>query len=254
VVSGACQGRGRAALDGGSHDGGQPGQPPTQEDSTMQNFATTAPIAAVLEIPAGRVELIATDRTDTTVEVRPSDPSKNRDVKMASQTTVEYAAGVLRIRTPKANQVLGPSGSLAVVIHLPAGSRVEGKAGAAELRTVGRLGDLSFEGAYRDITVEEAAAVRLTAVDGDVSIGRLTGAARISTSRGAIRVGEAFRGKVELSTSSGDITIGAAAGVSAGLDASTGYGRVSNSLKNDGTTELDIHATTAHGDIAARSL
>jgi hypothetical protein len=229
------------------------GRPP-QEDSTMQNFATTAPIAATLEIPAGRVELIATDRTDTTVEVRPSDPSKNRDVKMASQTTVDYADGVLRIRTPKANQVLGPSGSLEVVVHLPVGSRVEAKAGAAELRTVGRLADLSFEGAYRDITVDEAAAVQLTAVDGDVSIGRLTGAARISTSRGAIRVGEAFHGKVELKTLSGDITIGAAAGVSAALDAGTGHGRVTNSLKNDGTTELDIHATTTQGDITARSL
>jgi DUF4097 and DUF4098 domain-containing protein YvlB len=231
-----------------------PARRPPQEDSTMQNFATTAPIAAILEIPAGRVEFIAADRTDTTVELRPSDPSKNRDVKMASQTTVDYADGVLRIRTPKANQVLGPSGSLEVVIHLPAGSRVEAKAGAAELRTVGRLGDLSFEGAYRAITVEEAAAVQLTAVDGDVSIGRLTGAARISTSRGAISVGEAIHGKVELKTLSGDITIGAATGVSAALDAGTGHGRVTNSLKNDGTTELDIRATTTQGDITARSL
>jgi DUF4097 and DUF4098 domain-containing protein YvlB len=150
--------------------------------------------------------------------------------------------------------VFGPTGSLHIVVNLPTGSRVEAKSGAAELRTVGRLGDLSFEGAYRDITVEEAAAVQLTAVDGDVSIGRLDGAARISTSRGDIRVGEAGPGKVELTTSSGDITIGAATGVSASLDASTGYGRVSNSLKNDGTAELDIHATTTHGDIAARSL
>jgi hypothetical protein len=52
----------------------------------------------------------------------------------------------------------------------------------------------------------------------------------------------------------GDITVGAAAGVSASLDAGTGHGRVSNALKNDGTTGLDIRATTNHGDITARSL
>ncbi|MBW8698088.1 hypothetical protein MBT84_00745 [Streptomyces sp. MBT84] len=63
-----------------------------------------------------------------------------------------------------------------------------------------------------------------------------------------------MRGTVELRTQSGDITLGAAAGVSAALDAHTGLGRISNALKNDGTTGLDIHASTSHGDITARSL
>ncbi len=38
------------------------------------------------------------------------------------------------------------------------------------------------------------------------------------------------------------------------LDAGTGHGRISNSLKNDGTAGLDIRATTSRGDITARSL
>jgi hypothetical protein len=59
---------------------------------------------------------------------------------------------------------------------------------------------------------------------------------------------------VVLRTQSGDISIAAATGVSAAMDAGTGYGRISNALKNDGTTELDIRATTSHGDITARSL
>jgi hypothetical protein len=33
----------------------------------MQKFDTPAPISAVLDIPAGRVQLIAADRADTTV-------------------------------------------------------------------------------------------------------------------------------------------------------------------------------------------
>lgn len=63
----------------------------------MQKFDTPAPIAAVLDIQAGRVQIIAADRADTTVDVRPADPSKSRDVKLAEQTTVEYADGTLRI-------------------------------------------------------------------------------------------------------------------------------------------------------------
>ncbi|MEU5994124.1 DUF4097 family beta strand repeat-containing protein [Spirillospora sp. NPDC047418] len=220
----------------------------------MQTFATPAPIAAVVNVPAGRVRFIAADRADTTVEVLPANAAKGRDVKAAEQTTVAYADGVLRIETAAANGLRGPSGAVEVTVKLPAGSRIEGTAAATELRTVGRLGDVAFEGAYHQIKLDEAASVRLTAVDGDVEIGRLTGPAEISTARGDIQITEAVRGRVVLSTTSGDISVGAAPGVSASLDAGTGHGRVSNSLKNDGTAGLDVHATTAHGDIAAHSL
>jgi hypothetical protein len=221
----------------------------------MQKFETPAPISAVLDIPAGRIQFIAADRTDTTVEVLPADPAKSRDVKAAEQTTVAYADGVLHIRTPEPdNKLFGPSGSLEVTVQLPAGSRIEGKSAGSELRGVGRLGDVAFEGAYRQIKIDEAASVRLTALDGDVEVGRLGGPAEITTARGDIRITEAVRGTVVLTTQSGDISLAAAAGVSAVLDAGTGYGRVSNALKNDGSPELDIRATTSHGDITARSL
>ncbi|WP_327293493.1 hypothetical protein [Streptomyces sp. NBC_01198] len=49
--------------------------------------------------------------------------------------------------------------------------------------------------------------------------------------------------------------VGAARGVSATLDAGTSYGRIDNALKNaDGAADLTIRATTAYGDITARSL
>ncbi|MET8549173.1 DUF4097 family beta strand repeat-containing protein [Micromonospora zamorensis] len=221
----------------------------------MKTFDTPAPISAILNIPAGRIQFIAADRADTTVEVLPTDPSKSRDTRAAEQTTVAYADGVLRITaaTP-GNPLIGPSGSLQVTVRLPADSRVDAKAASAELRGVGRLGDVTFDGAYRQIKIDEAASVRLTAIDGDVEVGRLTGPAEISTARGDIRIAEAVHGTIVLTTQSGDISVGAAAGVSAALDAGTGHGRVSNALRNDGTAALDIRATTSHGDITARSL
>ncbi|WP_030667039.1 DUF4097 family beta strand repeat-containing protein [Streptomyces cellulosae] len=221
----------------------------------MQKFDTPAPISAVLDFPAGRVQFIAADRADTTVEVLPANPSKSRDTKTAEQTEVTYADGVLRITASGPDsQLFGPSGALEVTVRLPAGSRVEAKSAAAELRGVGRLGDVVFEGAYRQIKIDEAASVRLTASDGDVEVGRLGGPAEISTEKGDIRIAEAVRGTVVLRTRSGDISVGAATGVSATLDAGTGYGRVSNTLKNDGTAGLEIRATTSHGDITARGL
>ncbi|WIY06565.1 DUF4097 family beta strand repeat-containing protein [Amycolatopsis mongoliensis] len=221
----------------------------------MQTFATPAPITATLDFPAGRVRLLAADRADTTVEVRPADPGKSRDVKAAEQTTVTCTDGVLRIHTPQGrNQYFGPSGSIEVTVALPTGSRVDATTAGSELESTGRLGDVSFTGAYRHIKLAEAAGVHLSATDGDVHIARLDGPADISTARGDIHIGEAAGGTVTLTTQSGSITVGAAPGVSASLDAGTTYGRIDNTLKNNGTPELTIRATTSQGDIVARSL
>ncbi|MES5825552.1 DUF4097 family beta strand repeat-containing protein [Streptomyces sp. RG80] len=221
----------------------------------MQKFTTPAAITTVLDIPAGRIQLIAADRTDTTVEVRPADSAKSRDVKAAEQITVTHTDGVVRIAAPDAKkQLFGPSGSVEVTVQLPAGSHVRATAACGELRGVGRLGDVTVDSAQGPVKLDEAAGARLTLQDGDITIGRLGGDAEISTQRGDLTVTEALQGTVTLRTQSGDISVGAARGVSASLDAGTGYGRVDNSLKNDGAIELALHATTAHGDITARSL
>ncbi|MFJ9833697.1 DUF4097 family beta strand repeat-containing protein [Streptomyces sp. NPDC101169] len=223
----------------------------------MQKFDTPAPVSALLDIPAGQIRFIAADRTDTTVEVLPADASKGRDVKMAEQIEVAFAEGVLRIEAPAAkHRILGSSGSVEVTVQLPAGSRVEAKAALAELRGVGRLGDVDFEGAQGSVKLDETAAARLVLQAGDVTVGRLGGSAEISTQKGDISVAEAQRGEVTLRTQHGEITVGASRGVSASLDAGTGYGRIHNALRNaDGAAAgLTIHATTAYGDITARSL
>jgi len=220
----------------------------------MYQFETPAPIAVVLDIPAGHVWFVAADRADTVVDVRPAQVSKRRDVQLAEQTTVEYADGVLKV-TAAANHSFTSSGSIEVTVHLPIDSTVEAKAAAAGFRADGRFGDVSFDGAYGEIAVDEVAGLRLQALAGDVSVGRLKGSAEITTSKGNIRIGEAAGGHVVLRTQSGDLSVQAAHGVSASLDAGTTRGRIENSLKNaDGTPQLTIHATTAHGDISARSL
>lgn len=221
----------------------------------MYKFETPAPIAAVLDIPAGRIRFIAADRADTTVEVLPADASNSRDVKAAEQARVEYGGGVLRIEASVQNRILGNSGAIEVTIQLPADSWVEAKAASAEFRGVGRLGDVVIEGSHGAIKLDEAASARLTLLAGDVAVGRLKGPAEISTKKGDIRIAEAVRGTVVLRTDAGEVSVGAARGVSASLDAGTGYGRVDNALKNsDGAAGLNIHATTAYGDIVARSL
>ncbi|MBE4734534.1 MULTISPECIES: DUF4097 family beta strand repeat-containing protein [Streptomyces] len=223
----------------------------------MQKFDTPAPISTVLDIPAGRVRLIAADRADTTVEVRPADAAKGRDVRAAERTTVDYSDGVLRIQAPVAkSEILGPSGSLEVTVQLPAGSHVEAKAAAAEFRGVGRLGDVAIDGAHGLVKLDEVAGARLNLLAGDALVGRLGGPAEITSGKGDLRITEAVRGTVTLHTGYGEISVGAAADASASLDAGTSHGRIHNSLRNTGDADarLDIHATTGYGDITARSL
>ena len=220
----------------------------------MQKFNTPAPVSAVLDIPAGRIRFIAADRADTTVEVLPADAANGRDVTAAEQTAVEFGDGVLRIEAKAKNRYFGSSGSVEVTVQLPAGSRVDAKAASAEFRTVGRLGDVVVDGSQVSLKLDEADTARLTTHDGDISVGRLGGAAEIRTQKGDIGITEAMKGTVVLRTEAGSISVGAATGVSASLDAGTAHGRIRNSLRNTGVAELNIQATTSYGDITARSL
>ncbi|MFF4495588.1 DUF4097 family beta strand repeat-containing protein [Streptomyces sp. NPDC001546] len=223
----------------------------------MQTYPAAAPVRTVLDIPAGRIQLIAADRADATVEVRPADASKNRDVKAAGETTVEFRDGVLTIAaTPARSRIMGDSGSVEVTVQLPAGSTVEATVAVAGFRAAGRLGEVVLKGAHAEVELEETASARVTLQAGDVVLGRLGGPAQISTQKGDITVTEAVRGAVTLTTQHGAITVGAARGASATLDAATGHGRIHNALANtDGSAAaLTFRATTSYGDITARSL
>ncbi|WP_420034007.1 DUF4097 family beta strand repeat-containing protein [Streptomyces sp. cg28] len=219
----------------------------------MQTFATPAKITAVLTVPATRIEVVAADRADTTVDVRPANAAKSRDVQAADEITAVYADGVLRITAPEAkNRALGSSGSVEITVALPAGSGVEVTAAAGEVTGSGPLGDVVVESALGPVSLAEAASARIGLQDGAITIGRLAKGGELSTQRGDLTVSEATAGKLALSTQKGDITVAAAG--SATLDATTAFGRVNNSLKNDGTPALTVTATTSYGDITARAV
>jgi len=220
----------------------------------MQTFATPAPITAVLTVPAGRIRVTAADQAGATVEIRPADPAKSRDVKLAARITAAYSDGVLRVTAPAASRVLGSTGAVEVSLQLPAGSAVQATTASACFTTEGPLGAVTLDSAQATVSVEQAATARITVTDGDITAGHLGGDAELRTVRGSIQVTEATRGTLTLRTEAGAITVAAAAGTSATLDAGTTVGRVSNSLKNTGTTDLAIHATTTVGDITASSL
>src|SRR4051812_40196095 len=108
----------------------------------MPIFDTPEPIEVTVEIPVGDIRVTASGRTDTLVEVVPSDERDANDVQAAEQTRVEYADGKLLVKTPKARgfSYAGRRRSVEVRIDLPTGSRVRGDTGMGDLRLVGEFG------------------------------------------------------------------------------------------------------------------
>ena len=108
----------------------------------MPTFETPEPILATIEVVVGDLRIMARDRTDTIVEVRPSDPSHEPDVRAAEQTRVEMTSDGLLVKGPKQRglPLFGKPGSVDVTIDLPTGSRLRADTGVAALRCTGRAG------------------------------------------------------------------------------------------------------------------
>jgi DUF4097 and DUF4098 domain-containing protein YvlB len=174
----------------------------------MPTFDTPEPIAAVIEITAGRVRIHASDRTDTVVEVRPSDETRDADVHAAEQTQVEYTNGQLSVRAPKnkLRSLLGRPPSIQLTISLPSDSRVDAK-GWADYRSEGRIGESSFDTAAGSIRLDQTGGLKLRTAAGNVTVGRSGGHIDVSTSSGKIWIGE-IDGAAVVKTANGDITIG----------------------------------------------
>ena len=226
----------------------------------MPTYDTPAPITATIDVGLGHVRIVASDRTDTVVDVRPTDPSREADVRAAEQCRVEYASGRLSVTaTNKKKWRTRSAGSIDVAIELPSDSRVDASAWA-DVRSEGRLGDSTVDTAAGNVHLDETGRLRVRTAAGDVSVTRSAGPADVKTSSGKIRVGE-VDGSVVAKTSNGDITLGEVAGdaslstangditvdrAGASVDAKTAYGAVRIGEVARGSIGLQ----TAFGELA----
>ncbi|GIE48911.1 hypothetical protein Ani05nite_24450 [Amorphoplanes nipponensis] len=204
----------------------------------MPTFDTPAPIRATVEMLVGDLRVAASDRTDTVVEVRPTDPGAPLDVRAAELTRVELTGGELLVKTPKTLKTLGilrKTGSIDVEISLPTGSQVRGEAAVAAFHCTGALGDVRLRTATGNVEVEHAATLSVTTAGGAIVAQSVAGDAHATTATGTIRIGTAG-GTVTLKNSNGDSRVGTAGG---DLRAKAANG--------------DVVADHVHGDVDAAS-
>ena len=208
----------------------------------MTTFDTPDPIAVDLEVGVGDVRIEASDRADTIVEVRPSDPAKPADVRAAEQTRIEYANGHLTVKGPSGwRQWVSHRGdSIDVAISLPAGSRLQAEIGVAALRATGRLGECRAKVGVGDVSLEEVGALNLKTGAGDVTVDRVAGKAEVVTGSGGVRV-DRIEGTAWVKNSNGDTWIGEVGG---DARASTASGTIT--IDRAGA---DVVAKSAHGRV-----
>jgi hypothetical protein len=205
-------------------------------------FATPDPIAVSIELSVGNVRVVASDRTDTVVQVRPSDESRDADVRDAAQTRIERTPGGLLIRAPRPRGLglLGKPGSVDVTIELPADSSLDGDSSVAAFRSAGRLGEVRIKTSVGDIDLDETGRLDLSTGAGAITVARVGGDAEVTTGTGRIRLGQ-IDGSAVVKNSNGDTR----------LDAVTGDLRVSagNGDLSVGRADGNVTASAAYGEI-----
>ncbi|MCD9140984.1 DUF4097 family beta strand repeat-containing protein [Streptomyces albireticuli] len=224
----------------------------------MPDFDTPAPISLSLEFDIGSARITAGERTDTVVEVLPTDGAESADVRAARQTKVTFADGKLEVKGPKQRSLFGRAGSLDVSVELPAGSDVLAVSPLADFVCEGALGECRIKSSLGGIQVAEAAAVNLRTDHGDVrlarvagdaevvgagriGIGRVAGAAIVKNVNGDTEIGE-VTGDLRVNSSNGRISIGVA---HAGVDAKSANG----GIRVDEVARGKVTLQTAMGDL-----
>jgi hypothetical protein len=181
----------------------------------MPAFETPEPIAVTVDVFIGHVEVIASDRTDTVVEVRPSDAAKKSDVRAAQDTEVTFASGDLTVKGPTGWKMYAPPNawrnpSIDVTIEVPTGSRLRGAAQWCRFVVTGELGQCELKTSVGELQLEKAGPLELRTA-GNITIDQVVSRANITTSTGTVSIRE-INGSAVVKNSNGDSTIRDVAG------------------------------------------
>ena len=180
----------------------------------MPVFETPVQISVRLDLGVADVRLVASERADTVVEVRPSHQSRGSDIKAAEQTRVEYSNGRLTVRMAKdwtRYTPFGPAGSVDVIVELPAGSDVHGASDMGSFEADGRLGECNFRSGMGNVRVDRTGPLTVSTGMGEIIADHVAGAAELRTGSGQVRIG-VIDGAASVRNGNGETRLGDVAG------------------------------------------
>ena len=227
----------------------------------MTTFPTATPIAVTIEANSAEVQVVASDRTDTRVDVRPTDPDDRAHVEVAQATRVELLGDQLRVIAPKPSlmaRILSYP-TLDITVSLPAGSALHAELGAGSVAVTGTLGHCMVRTGAGNIRLGDSGTLDARSGTGDIIVGNVAGDATIETPTGHTQIASAT-GDVDIRNGSTGPRIGAVGGdlrvraghgrieaesVAGSVDARTAHGAVIIGI----ATGTDVELKTSHGDL-----
>jgi DUF4097 and DUF4098 domain-containing protein YvlB len=214
---------------------------------SASTFSTPSPITVTLSLYVADVRFTASDRTDTIVEVRPSNPNKAADIKAAENTRLEYddATRTLSIisRKPRSRFVNFSSKrpeSINVVIQLPTDSDVRGEAEVGDFQSDGALGTVALKTDLGVVRLAETGPLNLRGGVGEITVEAVGGSAVVHSASNDIRIG-AVDGTADISADNGKVRVGLVTGP-AEIKVSNGSVSVDRALS-------DITAGSSNGEV-----
>lgn len=198
---------------------------------TDHHFETHGLVRLYTEIGKGSVQVVATDTTETRVEV------VGRD---AEHVQVRQDGDQITVVGPKQRGIFGDH-RLDVVVRLPSDSTITVRTGSAGIAVRGTVGGGQLKSGSGDVVVEVAAgALSAETGSGDIRVDEARAELKAKSGSGDVVVAEAAAG-VLVSTGSGDVQVSRAHGA---VVVKTGSGDV-----KVGDAGSDVSVTTGSGDL-----
>ena len=217
----------------------------------MPAFDTPQAITATVDIVAGDIRLIASDRKNTVVDIGPRDPANDTDVQAAESLRVDFSDGKLTIKSSKRFQNMFTSrpGVANVTVELPTGSDVRGTTASGDVLCEGRVGQCYLKTSHGDVEVNQAEAVHLSTMHGQVMVLRVAGDSNVVGS-GELRI-EEIGGKASIKNLNGDSWIGKVAG---NVSLNSAHGNISVDKAGSNLTARTAFGNVRVGDVTRGSI
>ena len=180
-------------------------------ESRMHTFQTPAPVRLRVDIPKGRIVVVAEAAETTRVELTAIDGDATAKAWIADAEVVQSGDEIV-VRVRKTGmKLIWIGGNIEARVHAPLGSAAVLCTGSGRIETTGRLGEVNAASGSGAIRLDDSGEVRAHTGSGEIEIASSAGSVDAKTGSGRITVGK-VGADARIVTGSGHAKLGEAAG------------------------------------------
>ena len=181
------------------------------QDKRMQTFQTPTPVRLRVDIPKGRIKLVAEETGETRIALTAIHGDATARAWIAD-AEIDQNGDEVVVRIHKSGlSLFGLGGGIEAEIHCPLGSAAGLTTGSGRIETTGRLGEVNAASGSGRICLDDCAEARVRTGSGDIVIASATGSVNAKTGSGRVSVGK-VGANARITTGSGHAELASAAG------------------------------------------